>query len=396
MTVLGDCVLVMLEAGPFAGLMQRHQHLARELARYLPVIYAEQTPSVLRRLLDGKPLDPALGAHRLGLQDVGENLHLFKSPPCVPRTSGYRRAADRTCHRTAQTLIPLLPADRLVILWLCSPAGVGALGLYDEILSVFDCFDAFGEFPGEERYRDEVKRAMMEAAERADLVLATGDELKAQLQGANPNTIVLQNGCDPDHFAFGAQEPPESPVLDMEALPKPIIGYMGDIAAWVDLELLVYTASRHRDWSIVLLGPWKQDAGVVRDQPNMHAPGSVPYEELPYYARRFDLGAIPFKLNDLTRVVNPLKLYEYFAMGIPVVSTPLPEVARHENLVYIASTPDEYVSLAEVALREKDDAPARSRRMALAQENSWRARGEAIMTVLDGLLQKLETAGREG
>jgi glycosyltransferase involved in cell wall biosynthesis len=387
----------MLEAIPFEGSMQRHQHLAREMARYVPVVYVESTPSRLRRLLDGRLLDPALRAHKRGLRDAGGNLKLFKSPPCVPRTSGYRRSADGTSRRTAQALIPLLPPDRPLILWLFSPTAVGALGLYDEMLSVFDCFDAFGEFPGEERFRDEVKAAMLEAAERADLVLATSEELRARLDKANPNTVIVQNGCEPDHFATGGKEPVSgASILDMSALPRPIIGYMGDIAPWVDLELVAHVARRHRDWSIVLLGPWKQELGIVKREPNVYAPGSVPYEELPCYARQFDIGTIPFALTELTRVVNPLKLYEYFAMGIPVVSTALPEATRHEDLVYIASTPDEFVSLLEVALKESRGAPSRSRRVALARQNSWRGRGEVIRGLLEDLLRKREAGERQG
>ena len=163
---------------------------------------------------------------------------------------------------------------------------------------------------------------------------------------------------------------------------------MGDIAPWLDLESMIAVAERHPEWSIVMLGTWKREKSLIEDIPNIHAPGRIDYEELPHYARSFDVGTIPFELTDLTRVVNPLKLYEYFAMGIPVVATPIPEVARHEDYVYLASGPDEFVSLAEVATREPSDAPVRTRRRELARQNSWESRGLRIKELLEMNLER--------
>ncbi len=387
MTAVADCILVMLEAIPFHGLMQRHQHMARELSRYMPVVYVEETPSMLKRFLEWRPFDPLLWAYKRGLQDIGENLKLFKAPPCVPRSTGYRRSLEATVRRTARSLKPLLPPDRPVILWLCSPSALGAPGLYGEVLSVLDCYDAFGEFPGEEKFRDEIIAAMNELAGKVDLALATNNELQERLAEHNENTAIVKNGCDAEHFVGGGREPSEeSRILDMDALPRPIIGYMGDIAPWLDIESLELAARRHPDWSVVLLGTWKRGDTLSKDLPNIHAPGRVPYDELPHYARRFDVGTVPFELTELTRVVNPLKLYEYFALGMPVVATALPEVSHHEDLVYIGRSPDEFVALLELAVKEKSDAPVRRRREEVARENSWRARGEAVKALFEGML----------
>jgi glycosyltransferase involved in cell wall biosynthesis len=357
----------------------------------MEVLYVEETPSVIRRLLDLKPFDPALIGYKKGIQVIDGNLKYYKSPPCHPRSAGYLKSVHESANRIAKSLLPMLPESKRPVLWLFSPAGLGSIGLYNEVLSIFDYFDAYGEFPGQERYRSEIREATYECARKVDLVLATNDELKADISQYNPETVVLRNGCDPDHFANPVAKPPDGTLpLDIESLPRPIIGYMGDIAPWLDLGYIIETAQRHPDWSIVLLGTWKRDGAVPSDLHNIYCPGRVSYELLPYFARHFDVGTIPFEITDLTRVVNPLKLYEYFAMGIPVLATSLPDVAHHEDLVYIAGSADEFVMLAEKAVVEPPDAPVRAKRIEVARNNSWASRGQQVKSLLEDRLREID------
>ena len=113
----------------------------------------------------------------------------------------------------------------------------------------------------------------------------------------------------------------------------------------------------------------------------MHLLGKKDYPVLPTYLKAFDVAVIPFKINDLTTGVNPVKLYEYLAAGKPVVSSKLPEVLPFAPAVKLASTPAEFVAQVEEALADNTPAGV-AERVALAEENSWENRAEVMSNAI--------------
>jgi glycosyltransferase involved in cell wall biosynthesis len=160
---------------------------------------------------------------------------------------------------------------------------------------------------------------------------------------------------------------------DLRALPRPVIGFFGLLADWVDLDLVRAIAMARPDWSFALVGKHATGVGAVRGLPNVHLLGQKPYALLPAYCRGFDVGMIPFRSNALTLRANPLKLREYLAAGLPVVSTSLPEVARYHALVHLAEGTDGFTRAITAALGERSPALDRMRAAAIATE-SWEAR----------------------
>ena len=110
--------------------------------------------------------------------------------------------------------------------------------------------------------------------------------------------------------------------------------------------------------------------------------GQKPYEALPAYCRAFDVGLIPFRIDELTVRANPLKLREYLAAGLPVVSTDLPEVRKYAGLVRLAAGPDGFIAAIEAALADRSE-PANRARVAAMQSESWEARVEQISELLE-------------
>jgi glycosyltransferase involved in cell wall biosynthesis len=153
-----------------------------------------------------------------------------------------------------------------------------------------------------------------------------------------------------------------------------VIGFHGLIADWVDVELLASVARRFPEGSLVLVGKTTTDISMLERLPNVHLLGRKPYAELPDYCKGFDVALNPFRINELTLNSNPLKVREYLAAGLQVVSTPAPEVVRL-NHCRIAAGPDEFAREIERAL--EDPGPKQSRSESMRNE-SWEAKVDEL------------------
>ena len=130
-------------------------------------------------------------------------------------------------------------------------------------------------------------------------------------------------------------------------------------------------------------GDPRTNISALERLPNIHLLGARPYLELPEVLRGADVALVPYAINDLTRSVFPMKVYEYLAAGLPVVTTPLPALAETAGVVVAADAPAT-VAAVERALAE-DGAATRRARSAAVRENSWDTRLEEIDAYLSSL-----------
>ena len=267
-------------------------------------------------------------------------------------------------------------------LWSFTPDISYLLGHFGEEKVVYYCVDDHAAFTGYDR--EQVLRDEEDLSRRADLVVTTSMALQQAKKGWNENTVLIPHGVDYEHFARAVREPLAEPA-DLADIPHPRLGFFGLIRDWVNLDLLAEIARRRGEWQFVLIGDADSNVniGQYRDVTNMHFLGRKPYGELPAYCRRLDVGLIPFKLNELTCAVNPIKLREYLAAALPVVSTPLPEVKLYENIVHLAEGADEFETACETAL-ETDPASRAALHQAMASE-TWPAKVGAIEAGLAAL-----------
>jgi glycosyltransferase involved in cell wall biosynthesis len=212
-----------------------------------------------------------------------------------------------------------------------------------------------------------------DAISEAEVVAASALDLHAQLLVRRPDAVLCPNGVDYRHFAgFGSPELPEAmgPAL---AAGNPVIGYYGALAEWIDYELLLHAATALPDHSFVFIGPdydGSMKEASVFSLPNVWWLGVRKYEDLPAYLHHFDVATIPFKVNEVTHSVSPIKLFEYMAGGRPVVTTALRECARYPAVLVAEDAGDWVAKLGDAEkLRLDPEHQALLRRAARA--NTW-------------------------
>lgn len=270
------------------------------------------------------------------------------------------------------------------ILVATSPIAAEVLDEIPAKLVIYYILDNYEEMP--QYYSNYVRELEQRIIDRADLIFATAQPLvDVKARPGRPVTLLPQ-GVDFDHFhaplLTGVPEPEH-----LANISRPRILFMGLLAPWVDMELLEKVAQAYPDASLVLIGPVRANIDALRRLANVHFLGQRSYDGIPQYLAHCDAALIPFRTNALTRYVNPLKLLEYMAAGLPVISTALPHIARFEDLVYCTRSDEEFVESVGRALaglsRER-----RTASIGLARANGWNRRAAQfsahIREVLDG------------
>ena len=245
---------------------------------------------------------------------------------------------------------------------------------------IYDCMD---EHTGFGTHGPHTAAGEDRLIREADLVLVTSRKLEDRVRPLRPEVLRLPNAGDERHFS---RLPPRE-ASPLSRVPRPVIGYYGAISAWFDVAALREAATRHRDWSFVLIGDTRgAKLGDLADLSNVHLSGEVPYANLPSYVAAFDVCTIPFLRTPLTEATNPVKIYEYFATGKPVVARRLPELEAFSDAIGLYETPEEFATALERAVGESvAPGPAAERRRRIAKENTWQARYEALKDALAAL-----------
>jgi len=243
---------------------------------------------------------------------------------------------------------------------------------------LYYCVDEYTEFSGVSS--SSLTDLEQQLLRKSDLVIVSAERLYKSKVKINPRTVLIRHGVDFDHFRK-AVEPETVVPEEIRDLPRPIIGFFGLIADWVDLELMAAVANRFSQGSLVVLGKSTTDTTVLEQTPNVHLLGRKPYASLPAYCKGFDVALMPFRINELTLNANPLKVREYLAAGLPVVSTAIPEV-EVLGLCRIGHDRDSFIREVELALQDPGPSLARSESI---RSESWGARVDELRQCLASL-----------
>ena len=268
-------------------------------------------------------------------------------------------------------------------LWVFLPTAAPYVGTLGESLVVYyvtDEYSRFGHVDG-----DRVAKDDRSICRKADVIFATAQSLVEKRLALNTETHLSRHGVAHASFASALDDATQVSA-DLAALPKPVLGFHGALQDWLDYDLIEYLASRHRDWSIALIGQPLVDLTRLRQLPNVHILGRKPHAQLPAYCKGMSVAMIPHKVNELTVHMNPIKLREYLSAGLPVVSVELPEVEPYAGQCCIARDYEQFERGIEEALRS-DSPEKRLARSDAMRTETWERRvaeiGSQVMRVQD-------------
>ena len=373
------------------GMWRNRHHLMSRFARCNKVLYVEPAlgfNKLRRRLLDPKrPPEHAAPGPSLVTQ-VSDNLFVYHSPDWIPIFGRFPLSKISTVFWNAllrRTLARL--GMKAPIIWLSRPNMGGYIGAFNEKMRIYHVVDeylAYGNLS--EAQKAVVAEMENRVIDAVDMVVVVSKALYDAKHREGQSTHIVQNGVDVQAYSNALEADAPRPE-DLAAIQGPLLGYSGLISARLDLALLHRIATAHPEYNIVLMGQIN-DRGCaeamtrLQNMPNVHFLGPKPITDVPRYVKAFDVCLVPYALNDETRNLDALKIYDYLAAGKPVVTTNIPAVNRFRDVAYLADTDGEYLACIRRALSENDISLFDKRR-SVAGDNTWEHRVDQLSGILE-------------
>jgi glycosyltransferase involved in cell wall biosynthesis len=353
--------IIVLAAISYDSMKQRPQHLAEDLAQRGKIVIFVDLKSRYHYVDDN--IENAVEKNIKSLKQVGDNLYVLDQTLFVTKDEKsvisrlIAKLGGYFCSTNCMYLVTF-------------PEWVDYLDdISTESLLVYDCLDDWEEFAQD---LDVGLKEILIYKERklfciSDYVTATAKRLYTKASYYNNNVHYFPNGVKVDDFRQTVIEIPK----DLKNIPGPIVFFMGAIAGWVSQELIAYIAQMRPNYSFVFVGPsWTTKERLPKSN-NLYFLGEKKYYELVNYLNQSDVAIIPFKENELTASVTPLKFFEYISAGVPVVSTMLPDLLGIPG-AFIANSYSEFVEKIDYCLEmQKNKKSLRSEIIEASHKFAW-------------------------
>lgn len=363
------------------SLWQRSQQIISRLARNNRVLYVEHPRDFFSTFRDFR-------RKRINLLQISKykkiTNDIFLHSPVVPisfrKYPSFNKLNLFYINLKIKSLIKELNFKN-VILFCYTPFCQYFISRFNEILSCYDCYDEFSDVP------KKLSRIIIDEENKllskANLVFVVSQELFQSKKRYNKNIYLIPNGVDYEYFNLETNFLPD----DISQIKKPIIGFIGSIHDWIDLELIKFIANSYKNFSIVMIGPIHLDISALKETKNVYFLGEKKYEEIPLYLKTFDVCILPFKERKLINSADCIKTYEYLSVGKPIVSTNFPQAKIFTDVIRVANNKENFVKQIEEALKEKDNNLVFKRKK-IAKENSWEKRVEQISKIISDHIKK--------
>jgi glycosyltransferase involved in cell wall biosynthesis len=309
---------------------QRPQHLLTRAARHFDVIFVEE---------------PIFGDEAVARLEIGERPQGVRvAQPMLPHGTSEEAAIE-----AQRAIVDELAAraDGPLVLWYYTPMALQFSRHVDADLVVFDKMDELSAFRNAPPV---LLRLEEELLNRADVVFTGGASMHRAAEHRHANIHCFPSSIETKHFAAARDRSLPDP-QDQAHAGHPRLGFFGVIDERMDVDLVGRVADLRPDWQLMMIGPVvKIDPAALPQRPNIHWLGGKDYAALPQYLANWDIGFMPFAINEATKFISPTKTPEFLAAGLPVVSTPITDVVTpygDERLVEIASTAEEVVAAVD-------------------------------------------------
>lgn len=241
---------------------------------------------------------------------------------------------------------------------------------------IYDCMDSYKDFPMSKQSKYRIIKLEKKVVNIATTIIASSAQIKHNLVNTynipTEQIKVINNGVDISNFNINKLSQIKNDKLLNRSRNGRKITYIGTISSWVDIELIIDAANFFKEDTFYLIGPI--DIDLPKKLPiNINFTGSKRYELIPFYIDESDILLMPFKLSEVVKSVNPVKLYEYLAIGKDVIATRYSETLKFSSVVYLYSSKKEFYKYINTLGKQKSKKTVQ-KRIDFAQKNSWQSR----------------------
>lgn len=331
-----------------------------------------------------------------GVRRAGENLYVYYPPPVMLQYGHFKIVDDFNQFIMAKAINRI--AERLgftePILWIYHPYVINLRYRFNQKLVCYDCNDDVGFFFSL-RFDKRKRLSEMEAelTKKADIVFATSKCLYNLRKMQNTNTYYLPSAIDLKIFRKALSDDLKI-ASELEAMPKPIIGFVGGMNNWkMNWQWIREAAISHPSWNFVFVGPCMEPPpSYISEQKNIIFLGAKPYEALPAYIKGFDVCLIPYHGEEFLKACQPTKAFEYLAAGKPVVASWIPELEDYQKIIRLSRNTEEFIKNIEAALADGKNDKMVELYIQSSQGYTWDDRVEKASELI---IETLDSHGRK-